>query len=311
MKKTIRDPFEKENTDALKGICAVAIIFRHLIGMSNDTITSQLFSNGFLYVGVFFLISGYGWSNSLKKGGTKYILAKRFVKLGIPFGIIFFLRLILYWCNIYTYNYTCIRLGTFVPYSWYVYAITFFYIIYFMIHYIKKREYRVCVFAFILVIYVYICAYILKDIGISWYMTVGALFLGVLLGEYPEIKDNIIKNDSVIILICALSYAVFLSFYDWADVNSCILQNFTVSFFGILMLLASAKVNIVNVLTQKLGQISYEMYLIQGLISYLVYKYMENFNSNVVIIIVVLFDIIFAGVIHKIDKKLIKSILKR
>ena len=102
--KTIRDPFEKENTDALKGICAVAIIFRHLIGMSNDTITSQLFSNGFLYVGVFFLISGYGWSNSLKKGGTKYILVKRFVKLGIPFGIIFFLRLILYWCNIYTYN---------------------------------------------------------------------------------------------------------------------------------------------------------------------------------------------------------------
>ena len=242
-----RDPFEKEHTVALKGICALAIVFRHLLGNGQDPISEKLFCNGFLFVAVFFLVSGYGYSLQLKNNLCKFnSLWNRLVKIIVPFCMVAIIQTIMYAITDYNFDFKNWIPGSYIPYSWYVYAILLFYVTYCGIGCIKKRGYRVIVFGMLLATYVAICAFMLKNVGISWYMAVGALWAGVVLGEFPETKAIILKHQNLTILICAAGYVFCIRWYDWCNIRSCIFQNLTVIFFAILLLFLSAKVNIVN-----------------------------------------------------------------
>ena len=306
------DPFDRKNTHALKGICAVAIVFRHLLDYSNDLVSGKLFNNGFLFVAVFFLISGYGYGLSLNQNVKSFaFLLNRLVKIIVPFGIVATLRTILYIGFDFNYDFKNIKLGTYVPYSWYVYAIIFFYIAYFFVCFIDKPEYRVLLFGSLLIIYIFICVFLLNNVGISWYMAVGALWMGTILGEFPQIKASILKYRNVAILSCAAGYLFFIRYYDCYDIGSCILQNITVIFFALLIVLISSKINIVNKFTDRLGGISYEIYLLQGLTLQMIYRYMDIGSKTIMIGVVILLNVLMAYCVNVIDQKLIKDIIRK
>ena len=80
------------NIIALRGICAIEIMLGH-IGIVTGSI--WLYPNrkaGILFVGVFFLLSGYGLMYSIenKKNYLKYFLYRKIQKLILPAYFIFF-----------------------------------------------------------------------------------------------------------------------------------------------------------------------------------------------------------------------------
>lgn len=89
-----KNPFAKENSVALKGICTIFVIFRHLLAtFSNEGLVGVLFRDGFLFVSIFFLFSGYGIAIKLNREQKKEsYLISRIIKIGVPLlssGLIF------------------------------------------------------------------------------------------------------------------------------------------------------------------------------------------------------------------------------
>lgn len=80
------NPFEQEQTLALRGICSVEIMMGH-IGLTTGSVI--LYPNrkaGILFVGIFFLLSGYGvaYCTEQKTDYLKNLLVKRTVKILLP-----------------------------------------------------------------------------------------------------------------------------------------------------------------------------------------------------------------------------------
>lgn len=306
-----KDPFERENTDALKGICALAIVFRHLLASGQDPLSERLFGNGFLFVAVFFLLSGYGYSLSLQKNRNLNCLWKRLMKILVPFCTVAVVQTVVYAVTDYDVDFQNIVPGTYIPYSWYVYAILLFYAAYYGVSINKKRELRVLIFGLLLAVYIVLCAFVLDNVGISWYMSVGALWAGVVLGEFPELKRALLKYQNPAIFVCAAGFAVCIRFYDWQNISSCVFQNITVIFFALLIMLLSAKVNIVNRAVKFGGEVSYELYLIQGLVQQIVNQYVTVENRTILTGIIVFLDIAGACYINKLNVKILQRLLKK
>lgn len=79
-------PFSLKQTTALRGISAIEIMIGH-IGLETGSII--LFPNrkaGILFVGIFFILSGYGVAYSMehKADYLKYFLLDRSIKLLLP-----------------------------------------------------------------------------------------------------------------------------------------------------------------------------------------------------------------------------------
>lgn len=81
----------RENTTALRGICAVEIMIGHLGGATGSLVLYPNQKAGILFVGVFFAISGYGlmYSLSCKENYLDTFLKKRLSRLLIPAYSIF------------------------------------------------------------------------------------------------------------------------------------------------------------------------------------------------------------------------------
>lgn len=84
--KVDQQPFSLLQTSALRGICAIEIMIGH-IGLATGSLV--LYPNrkaGILFVGIFFILSGYGVAYSVdhKMDYMKHFLINRMVKLLLP-----------------------------------------------------------------------------------------------------------------------------------------------------------------------------------------------------------------------------------
>lgn len=87
----------KDNTMALRGICALEIVMGHLGNVTNSIVLFPNKKAGSFFVGIFFTLSGYGIIYSIinKEGYLSGFLWKKVRKLLIPAYIVFLLEIIL------------------------------------------------------------------------------------------------------------------------------------------------------------------------------------------------------------------------
>ena len=306
-KSTSLKPLDKSFSTPLKGICAIYVSLHHLaLFVSTGRLLSFLMRIGFLCVSFFFLMSGYGLSISKKKKSFKLYLY-RFLRIYIPYFICNFIVGILYLIfmdkGVSILDVIYKPLILFSVYKnkilWYVLVTLMLYILYYVIDKVslfKNKE----LFLFLSVIIYMIICYINK-IPTYYYNTVLCFPLGTIICKYNDKLKFSYKYLFSFISLFILCFTLFY-FHKYENIF-CILSSVS---FALMMVYLSFifefKLKILNFY----GEISYEYYLFQLPIIYIV---MFNIKNDILFpILIILLTTILAYVTHLISNRFLDRI---
>ncbi len=327
----INEDYLSINTsNALKGIFSLIVIIHHLSQrISIDTeIFVRLKFIGYLAVALFFFLSGYGLQKQYitKEDYNKKFLLKRLPSILFPYILFTFIYWLYYHIMGTTFSFgdifTSIYHGNpIVDNSWYIISIMIFYIFYYILMVIFKRKYLLMIIGSILLNYLYIRLCIYLDFGQYWYCCNHLFTLGLIIATYEKQIISIIKRIYIIILpvMCILFHIVFskLSFFIihwWEPITKnykLFLLMSSSLLFVIIIFLLLLKLKVGNKITEFLGKMSLELYLIQGLFITLFRSDKIMIENNYLYIIYTLIGtIITAYILNLIDKFILKKYKK-
>ena len=315
-----------QSTNGLKGFLALGIVFHHL---SQWVTTGEEFSNfgymGTYIVSVFFFLSGYGLyvQNERKVDYLGNFLVKRLSKILIPFIIISSIYLIYRRMNgqvlSSVYFIDLFKKGSTVIYNgWFVDIIILMYI-FFYISFTVFSNKKIAILLNTVFIIFYIVLAIKLEYGFWWYDSSLPFVLGLIWAKNKKYIDEILNKYYFIILVCITGllftfhqYSFILKKLNLVDSYSYALAaNIDNIIFTIFFVLTIRKIDFSNSRLLFLGKISFELYMIHGLVISIFGKYFVTSRLNDVIftISVLLVSIFIAWVINSIITKInIKTI---
>ena len=310
-----------KSTSGLKGFLAIGIVFHHL---SQWVTTGEEFSNfgymGTYIVSVFFFLSGYGLyvQNERKENYLNNFLGKRLSRILIPFMVISSIYLIYrnlngqeltisFFVNLFKKGSTVIYNGWFVNIIILMYV--FFYISFKMF---SNRTISILINTILIVVYIILA--IRLEYGFWWYNSSLPFVLGLLWAKNKEYIDGVLRNYYFVILVL-ITGLLFLSHqYDVVYKKLHLVDTYSYAFlanidnviFTIFFILITNKIDFANKYLLFLGKISFELYMIHGLVMSIFGKYFVTSRLNDVIftILVLIVSISLAWLINVIIKKI-------
>ncbi len=312
---------------SIRGISALMVLLAHLVLSTKNGILMPkfyIYGAGGLAVGLFFFLSGYGLQKQYLEKGASYrqsFLKRRLPSVLIPFALFAVLYWLVYYSlgKVYTFHdlISDIRMGIpFVAYSWFLIAILFFYL-FFWIFMNLFREKHIhwmpvaacgwyCLYAFICIKLKYL---------IFWYDSAHLIPFGMFCAVYEEKILQVLKNKilyTVFLITAVLSWIVSTYFYAYGFPMSIQLFYFLslsrIFFFAVMFLLLQLKIENKNPVLRYVGKISLEVYLIHGLVFYLLrgdYCYLTN--ESLFCFLGLTGVMLAASVLSPIDRFLIRS----
>lgn len=270
--------FDKATTLPLRGLLALLIISHHLGQCTSHLSLSQFTSNiGKQPVAVFFFISGYGLCVSYLSKREDYLncfLKKRMGKLLPEFllltiGIVTIFELFGIVSLQQQINLFAERGWTPLPFSWFIYAIFYVYVSFYICAKIVKSPRNIgLLFTVSSLIYVFIVSGILQ-FDSYWYVTIICVNAGYFVALYEK-KISSILSSHRFLCYSALTAVLFVSF--------CANAKITIGFvrFGFTEIWLLAQAFAVYVIVRALGFLqwkwlcnigvfSLELYLIHGI----------------------------------------------
>lgn len=314
----------KNNTDAGKGLLAVAVLLSHLAGHTSYHLPFFSFTVfGSIGVGCFFFLSGYGLiKTSRKKDYFKGYLSKHISKLFVPYFILIITWLIVFQVILkepLSRLFHSFATGNPVSNSWYFFASLYCYILFWTGRNKPFSQMQLVVFIGI-VIWIFILAIILKWPD-WWYKTIICFYFGIVWGRYSKRISSFIQYNYV--LVVSFSVLAVIAAYTlpmWAGkmikgnliwlLNDVALVISGVLFMAIILEIVSVR----NIISTFLGKISFCMYLIHGLIIQLTDTiipkwgttdtpmFKQELVSLMVFLVSVVFSLIMTGLIDKIKQ---------
>lgn len=260
----------KENANMLKGILAIGIVLHHLALRTQTVFVIDLLENlGAPIVSVFFFISGYGLLSSYikKENYFKNFLSHRFTVLLIPFFTSIFIFQVLYALDYGTNSVNqiltllIIKGDTFqlLPFSWYVFCALFLYLtFYFIFKYVKySTVYKIGIMIFVSICY--IAGLTFLSFGPHWYTSILGFSAGLIFKYYEKNILKLIRNrkNGILISFGILFLIKLLGVYNYSS-----MMLYPVFVILLLFVLNPKEYK----LTKILGEISYEIYLLQGIL---------------------------------------------
>ena len=284
-------------TKAVQGFCTICIMLHHI---AQKTCASWVpaeflkhglepFVNiGYLLVSVFFFYSGYGLYKS-KVRKTDYLqgfLGNRMLRIVLALlttSLIFICALVWNGVRIVPIPFPFTLGGAVLPnkYSWYIYTIILFYLVFYLAFGRCKSERNAMIWILITtIIYIAHCDWWM--FGDWWYNTVILFGIGILFGKYDSQILSFMKKRYILLLLGSLLLlALFFlggihtqgvlgswredynyTFMRWAHIFS---QMFASICFVMAILLLQLKVRIGNRFLNFMGTITLEFYLMHGL----------------------------------------------
>ncbi len=307
------------NTTAIKGFCAIVIVSSHTLSVLKINVYPNI---AYHAVAVFFFLSGYGlmYGYLHKPDYLKSFLSRRFTAVLIPFmtAVLIYIPIRLHLDLMpKTFLSTLSGKFLFVAYSWYVYAIAFFYISFYVIMKLFRKKVAVITVMFILLMISYILLLKFFNYGLYWYIAYIPFFAGLLWAYQKERIDKFIKNHYILsfaltVALCLGTFVMLMGtekkfgFNIGTEAHN--IRNLSIVFF-ILMILA--KFNIGNKFTSFVGKVSYEMYLMQGACIMLVNQIFKVKNGILLYILVIALTFPAAYAMNKLNSLLIRLITGR
>lgn len=317
----------KDSCKYYRGIFAFAVLLHHISQKTDVGIIYKwmFYDIGIYCVAIFFFISGYGLMKSYIKSSnySKWFIAKRVPKVLIPYILITICR----WIE-------CIFMGMkhslkdvfdvtqegkpFVPFSWFIITILIFYIVYWALMKICKENYISMVFGAVVgyICYTLVCI----KIGLDgwWYETAPVIIFGMLWGMYEKkIIDILNRKKSLfwglyfLSILCVLLMTIYdIYLHKILNFKGCgiIIWMIKSLLFVFNFMLFTMKIKIGNKLLLFLGEISLEIYLIQGLV--IEGPRFGTDNEFLWSIYVIITTVILSYLFHLLNKKMISGYMR-
>ena len=321
------DYLSNKSTKSLKGLLALLIIFHHI---SQKITTGENFSNfeymGRYVVALFFFLSGYGLYFQYSNNATymENFLKKRLVRIFIPF-FVFIVIYVIYRATLGEVVNVDFFLSFWKDHSniiyngWFINSIIVLYVIFYVSFVNKDSKISEYKLVFLTLVYIFWKAY--QDHGDWEYVSIMAFLLGVFWMKNRVSIDKLLEKNYFIFLV---SFSILMYVFHYYEdimknigitnkyVYYGIVGNLCTMVFVVYFLLLSNKLNFSNKYLDFLGDISFEIYMIHGLVMHYLGKFFVSSDVNdVLYTIVVLFvSIITAYYIKKLIIIIEKNIMK-
>lgn len=195
----------KNHTDILKGIATVLIIVSHIGNYRGFSIIIPL---GGIGVALFLLSSGYGLNESFKRKGLDNFFKTRLLKIIMPYWIMTVLYWILHFDTISFDSFLgSIILVNRLPFMWFIQYIFIWYVIF----YLSKKIFNESQGTAFLLTVSLILIFVFKDT--TWGEQSFSFTTGVLLSQYPKIKDYLSINKFRTTTLSLLLGSIFSSVF--------------------------------------------------------------------------------------------------
>lgn len=266
--KKIESPIGSDQSLALRGICAIEIMIGH-IGLATGSVL--LYPNrkaGILFVGIFFMLSGYGVAYSLenKPNYLQHFLVKRFLRLLLPAYLAYVMYKLVCWLILQNPEASAIiDLGTFLrTLNWYVWEQLFFYIVFWCAYKIipKYKEVIIGVMSISLIIVAFT-----TKMDNPWYGSTMCFLLGMCYYKFEKRDIEIAEKRKGICFwissgVLILSMLAFFTLGNESVWGNPVARNVASMCFCMMTLIALSKIEIGNALSRACGKCSYEIFLI-------------------------------------------------
>ena len=310
-----------KSTSGLRGFLALGIIFHHL---SPWVTTGSEFSNfsymGAYIVSIFFFLSAYGLynQNENKKNYLDKFLVTRLSKILLPFFAVSLIYLLYRFVDgqLLDLNFfiSLFKNGSTIIFNgWFVNVIILLYIFFYTSFNFLQNKLLSIILNSILIIF-YICLAIKMGYGFWWYNSSLPFVVGLLWAKYKNKIDSFVNNHYfallilfTILLFISHRYDFIISKLNIVDSYSyALIANLDNVIFTIYFLLFIKKFNFDNKYLNFIGKISFELYMIHGLVMSMFGKYFVTSRLNDVIftILVLIVSVSLAWFINLIIKKI-------
>lgn len=310
----MKNEFSRDITTMIKGLLAIGIVLHHLSQRTNTIGIIDFFQRlGAPIVSIFFFISGYGLLNSMLANREKYLnsfLKKRLLSVLIPFFLAVLVYQTISYLDTRDFQINSVFNDLFngltdklLPFSWYVFEIIFFYLMFYILFAFGKRD--LLENMMLSVLFTISTIYFLKIInfGSWWYVSCLAFPLGLLWKNYERSIHSAVFQNFRVVIVCLLSILLLIPMLGMNHFGSMLLFPLFIYIFTCYIYFPE------NKLFLFLGKISYEIYLVQGIaILFLRGKHIYIENNYVYIIISIITTIAFAMFLNKIGLILKKVI---
>jgi peptidoglycan/LPS O-acetylase OafA/YrhL len=280
LKKDNVKPDSRAITLQMKGAAILLVIFGHLSRTAgiNNSFINLLGAQG---VVLFLIISGYGLFKAYDTNGIGISYwKKRISTVLIPYSAVtgIFISIdIIFLDKQYSLGYILKNIigfnsdNRFDGTMWYIQFIVIWYIIFGLGFYFKKlKDFRI-VLLFIVAAMFYM-QLDRKPFSMYYYQCAVHAFwfpLGVLLGRYSDSLKKLIEHRLRLVAGIVVSFVLITFMYDKIGYNNIyIMYNFVVSFIFASLIFIAASFHIHSRMLDFIGNISYQLYLFEGLFIY-------------------------------------------
>ena len=310
-----------KSTTGLKGFLALGIVLHHL---SQWVTTGTEFFN-FRYLGpyivsIFFFLSAYGLyiQNENKERYLNEFLTKRLARVVIPALFVSGIYIIYSIFNkqTLTINYffdLFVRGRTVIYNGWFVDVIILLYV-FFYISFKSFKDRKIAIVCNFILIVAYIILAIILKYDFWWYNSILPFVLGLIWAENKKYIDEILNEYYFIILVCITGLLFISHQYSFILKKLHLVNNYSYAIasntdnviFTFFFILIARKIDFSNKYLLFLGKISFELYMIHGLVMSILGKYFVTSRLNDVIFTtsVLIVSIFLAWLINLIIKKI-------
>lgn len=300
----------KQQTTNLKGISIVLVMIGHFVTLGKINITPEWRFIATFSVDAFLAISGYGLTKSFESNGLKGFFRKRIASIAIPFIIANVIIFAIYGYKHYSFI-DLVKTITFINFNltldgtmWFIYFILMWYFLFYIVFLLKISTGIKAIVLLLLSVIIHNYSWLIefKTLSSQFMLHSFSFPLGVAIAAFN--RGDRIKN-SVIASIAATLFII--SFYS-------IFQKFTMQnyvFCCALYAVASIFVFSVAGFSNKIlalswiGSISYEIYLVEGVL--MRFNYSSIDYANLVLFISV--AIASGFIINIISKRILRIVL--
>ena len=308
----------KEQTNAIKGIFLLFVIFRHFkqyVEGFSDLDKRALFTDDYfdqLIVVMFLFYSGYGVFFSIKNKGKEYV-QKIPIKRVLPILVQFMAIVLIYYCvglmmgktySLKQLFFSLVGWQSVGNSNWDIFAILMLYLITYISAIISKEK-EGLFFSLLLVMTIILIIILCKLKEEYWYNTLGAYFFGMLYARYAEQITKMFNN----LFVYVIGFAVCLCIYHITRTYSSMLicYQFMSVAFAFLVVMITMKVKIGNRYLLFWGENLFAAYMLQRIPMIVLQKYSVAANP----IVYFLYVLTFTGLLVILYSKIMKYMKRR
>ena len=303
--------FSQKNTAWVRGLAAVGLVCIHTIEegiFETNQILNIIGKCGFLCVAVFFFLSGYGLIFNIENRPDyiKGFIGKKIVRLLLPVYIseVFYAFYYVYSGSKAVVGYDILVFWNYVRYSWFVLSIGIIYLIFFTVYsFTNNRRLGFWSFQISICVAIVVCRAI--DISDIYYKCVPAFIVGCFFAHYYKYIKLLINKHYIGSILAGGGITIIL--VTLAQYSDAIVKSGVYSvLLCVVIILVSHKFMVSSRVTDRLADVSYELYLLHGLAVLIC----SGIHNICVLVIVLAVAMIMALAVSFVDNKLINYIQK-